>query len=104
MLEYDEQTEQRSNSFYRQGFALGYAESNLFVKFRMIKALTKEYTDDQIRSNEPTEGDHSTLLKMWDNSDLCNILDFYRKYENLSEKRLVKRYIAESEYLPWRSF
>lgn len=101
MLEYDDEIEQRSNSLYGQGFAIGLAEGRLGVMFEILKDLTKKYTDNQIRGLEPAEGDDATLLKRWNDNDFCNLLDFYRKYENFSVKRLVKQYIAESEYLPW---
>ena len=75
-----------------------------FLLCSLLKMLTKDFTDNQIRGLEPAEGDKSKFLKFWNTSDRNNLLDFYRKYENLSEKRLVNRYIAESEYLRWRSF
>lgn len=104
MLEYDDETERRSNSIFNRGYAIGVAEGRIISKFNILKMLTKDFTDNQIRGLEPAEGDKATFIKFWNTSDRNNILDFYRKYENLSEKRLVNRYIAESEYLPWRSF
>lgn len=56
MLEYDEEIEQRSNSLYGQGFAIGLAEGRLEVMFKILKDLTKKYTDNQIRGLEPAEG------------------------------------------------
>ncbi len=104
MLEYDDKTEERSNSAFGQGFAIGFAEGRIISTFRILKILTKNFTDNQIRGLEPAEGDKTTLLEIWSTSYRSNLLDFYRKYENFSEERLIKRYIAESEYLPWRSF
>ena len=103
MLEYDDKTEIRSNSIFSREYAIGVAEGRIISKFNILKMLTKDYTDNQIRGLEPAEGDKSEFLKFWNTSDRNNLLDFYRKYENLSEERLVNRYIAESEYLPWRS-
>ena len=103
MLEYDDEAERRSNNVFSQGYAIGVAEGRIIVKFNILKMLTKDFTDNQIRGLEPAEGDKANFIKFWNTSDRSNLLDFYRKYENLSEKRLVNRYIAESEYLPWRS-
>lgn len=102
MLEYDEETEEKYYSAYSQGFAIGFAEGRLISTFRMLKLLTKRYTDNQIRGLEPAEDDNNALLEIWSTSDRSELLDFYRKYESFSEKRLVNQYIAESEYLPWR--
>lgn len=104
MLEYDEKTEEMSNSLYGWGFAIGFAEGGLISTFHLLKILTEKFTDNQIRGLEPAEGDKAGLLQLFTESDRCNLLDFYRKYESFSERRLVKRYISESEYLPWRSF
>lgn len=104
MLEYDEKTEERSNSAFGQGFAIGVAEGRIISKFRILRILIEDFTDNQIRGLEPVKGDNTRLHKIWNTSDRIHLLDFYRKYENLSEKSLVTRYIAESEYLPWRSF
>ena len=104
MLEYDDEIERISNSVFSRGYTIGVAEGRIICKFNILKMLTKDYTDNQIRGLEPAEWDKATFIKFWNTSDRNNILDFYRKYENLSEKRLVNRYIAESEYLPWRSF
>ncbi len=103
MLEYDENTTGESrNSAFNQGFAVGVAEGRIIEKFIILKLLTKKFTDNQIRGLEPAEGDNATLLKIFNTPDRTNLLDFYRKYENFSKNRLIKRYIAESEYLPWR--
>ena len=69
------------------------------VKFLVLKALTEKYTDNQIKGLDPVEGDEIKIGKFWNNNR--DLLDFYRKYESLNEKQLMKRYIAESEYLPW---
>lgn len=104
MLEYDDKTSRDFNSFYSRGYAEGFMIGRLSSKFRILKSLTKKYTDNQINGIDPVEGDDATLIKFLNRSVNVNndLLDFYHKYESLNEDQLIKRYIAESEYLPWR--
>ncbi len=101
MLEYDEKTYQENYSPFGQGYAIGVAESIVGIKFRKVRRLTKKYTDNQLRGLEPIEGDKDKPLIFKNASEVSDFLDLYRKYENYDEKRFFKRYIAESEYLPW---
>ncbi len=104
MLEYDEETYDTFKSSYSSGYAKGLMEGILIGKFNILKNLTKEYTDNQIRGIDPVEGEENSLLRFWKNSEKGDLLEFYRKYESISSKQLMNRYIAESEYLPWRGF
>ncbi len=104
MLEYDDETYSNFNSIFSDGYAEGFMTGRLSPMFHILKGLTKEFTDNQIKGKDAAEGGDVSLLKFWIEANKDDMLDFYRRYESLNENQLTKRYIAESEYLPWRGF
>ena len=65
-----------------------------------VKLILSGLTEEQIRGKQPIYNKY--ILEACPQENLEYYYDFFKKYGNLTTERQIQRYIAESEFLPWR--
>ena len=105
MLEYDNDIfEAFFQDGYDEAYCIGHQLGILPSSFKFFrkkyKKLCKKYNGDM-------ETIINRLILIYDEMPkemLLEILDFVNKYERMNDEKISKRYILESEYLPWRDW
>lgn len=95
MLEYDDAFERDE---YYMGFQHGY-QAMILDTFR---ELYSDISFEQIMEISCETPQLKGFISRYTREHLIFLYEFINKYNGLSNKMLAKRYIAESEYLPWR--
>lgn len=88
MLEYDYRDMWEYSDTYNFGFENGYVSS-------MIKIVKIYYMDY-------CKGASKGLYRAYPKDMADYLVEFMDKYYGLSEKSMTRRFISESEFLPWR--
>ena len=102
MLEYDDEISRKSNSIYYLRYTEGFSIGLQSTTIHFMRRLMKKYTDNQILGVEPVAEEDKALIEVCDENRKEELLNFIHKYERFNDDQLAERYIAETEYLPWR--
>jgi hypothetical protein len=100
VLEYDFYYNESPEYFY--GFQIGVLEVDLKLVMKLRKAQLKASATKNEELKKRADGFRQRIEADWTIDRYEDISSFLDKYKGLSIRSLAKRYIAESEFLPWR--
>ncbi len=94
MLEYEYKNIWEDDDAYNYAFEMGYVSSMLdYIKLRYKDYCKK--TDDKDESLRIPFGRYPKDMAEY-------LIGFMDRYYGMSEKSILKRFVSESEFLPWR--